>query len=213
VGSLNGMTAPHPDAPLHSATLHRTAETSVPIHSTHAERWSPRSFDEHAEISDETLAAALEAARWSPSAQNAQPWRFIVGRRGSAAHAAILDGLVASNRVWAAAASALIVNIAVTAKPDGTPLRWAEYDLGQAVAHLTLQAHHDGLHTHQMGGIEPAALAESFGLAAELVPVSVTALGVLGSPDALSERLRERELAPRTRMPLEELLLGGDRLQ
>jgi hypothetical protein len=45
------------------------------------------------------------------------------------------------------------------------------------------------------------------------VPVSVTALGVLGSPDALSERLRERELAPRTRMPLEELLLGGDRLQ
>ena len=31
-------------------------------------------------ISDETIAKLVEAARWAPSTDNAQPWRFIIVR-------------------------------------------------------------------------------------------------------------------------------------
>ena len=38
--------------------------------------------------------------------------------------------------------------------------------------------------------------------------VAIT-LGKLGSPDTLSEGAREREVAPRTRLDLDELVLNG----
>ncbi|WP_411719806.1 nitroreductase family protein [Mycetocola sp.] len=190
-----------------TGTISRTAVTSEPIHEVLAERWSPRSFDVSVEVPAEKITAALEAARWSASASNTQPWRFLVARRGTAEHATIVENLMGFNQAWAASAHVLIVNLAVTAE-DGTPLRWAQYDLGQAVAHLTVQAHHDGLHAHQMGGIEVDGLRAAFDIDAALEPISVTALGVLGTPEALAnDVLREREIAPRSRRPLDELVL------
>lgn len=189
-------------------TLSRTAVTSEPIHHVLAERWSPRSFDTTVDVPAEKVTAALEAARWSASASNSQPWRFLVARRGTPEHTTIVGNLLGFNQAWAASAHVLIVNLAVVATDDGTPLRWAQYDLGQAVANLTVQAHHDGLHVHQMGGIEVDGLRAAFSIDANLEPISVTALGVLGTPDTLaSDVLREREVAPRTRRPLDELVL------
>jgi nitroreductase len=191
-----------------TSSLSRTAITSEPIHEVLAERWSPRSFDASLEVSAEKITAALEAARWSASAANTQPWRFIVARRGTPEHAAIVENLMGFNQVWAGSAAVLIVNLAEVAGADGTPLRWAQYDLGQAVANLTVQAHHDGLHVHQMGGIEVDGLRAAFSIDAGLEPISVTALGYLGDPEALeSDVLREREVAPRVRRPLDELVL------
>lgn len=196
--------------PTTSVAAHsRLADSSVPLSDAHAQRWSTRAFDPDGVVTDEQLTTVLEAARWAPSASNTQPWRFVVARRGTPEHDTILAGLIASNQVWAQAASVLMVNIAKTTDASGTPMRWAEYDLGQSVAHLSLQAQLLGLHTHQMGGIYPDALRDSFGLSAELVPVSVTALGVLGSADALPEKLQARELLPRTRLPLSDLVLVG----
>lgn len=189
-------------------TVNRTAVTSAPIHEVLAERWSPRSFDSSVAIPEEKITAALEAARWSASASNTQPWRFIVARRGTTEHATIVENLMGFNQAWASSAQVLIVNLATVTAEDGTPLRWAQYDLGQAVATLTVQAHHDGLHVHQMGGIEVDGLRTAFDIEPTLEPISVTALGVLGEPDALaSDVLREREVAPRSRRPLEELVL------
>lgn len=186
----------------------RIAVTSAPISEVIAGRWSPRSFDTSVDISDVQLASALEAARWSASANNTQPWRFIVARRGTDEHAKIVEHLMGFNQQWANSAAALIVNIAETATEDGTPLRWAEYDLGQAAATLSLQAHKDGLHVHQMGGFDPDGLREAFSLDARFEVVSVTALGMLAAPDALAnEVLREREVAPRLRKPLEDIVL------
>ena len=45
------------------------------------DRWSARSFTDEA-MSAPELMAILEAARWAPSAINAQPWRFAWGLRG-----------------------------------------------------------------------------------------------------------------------------------
>jgi nitroreductase len=185
----------------------RTADTATPLLPTLAERWSPRAFDPSAVVDETTLTAALEAARWSPSANNSQPWRFIVARRGTPEFESITENLLGFNQVWAGAASVLIVAIAEVSDADGIERRWATYDLGQAVAHLSIQAHHDGLYAHQMGGFRPDGMREAFGLDQRFVPVSVTALGALGQADALPDQLRERENAPRTRLPLEDVVI------
>lgn len=183
----------------------RTADVSAPLLAALAERWSPRSFDPSVGIDDVTLRSALEAARWSPSANNSQPWRFIVARRGTEAFATIVENLAGFNRTWASSAAVLIVAAAEVVDEDGNERRWAVYDLGQAVAHLTIQAHHDGLHAHQMGGFDAEGLRTAFGLEERFVPTSVTALGVLGDPEALPEPLRSREGAPRARRALDEI--------
>jgi nitroreductase len=188
----------------------RTAQTSTPLHDVLAERWSPRAFDPDARIDERALLAALEAARWSPSAANTQPWRFIVARRGSRAFANIVANLKGFNSVWAKRAGALVVGVAEMVDADDNPRRWAAYDLGQAMAHLSVQAHHDGLHVHQMGGFDVAGLREAFRIPKRFEPLSIAAIGELGSADALPEPLRERELAPRTRVPLDQLLLADD---
>lgn len=188
-------------------TDHRVAQTSAPILGVLAKRWSPRSFDSTLTIDEKVLTSALEAARWSASAANTQPWRLIVARRGTPEFDTIVAGLMGFNTTWASSAAVLIVAIAETVDADGKPLRWAEYDLGQAMAHLSVQAHSDGLHVPQMGGILVDKLSEAFHLEARFVPDSAVALGVLGSPDLLDEKARERELAPRSRRPLDGTIL------
>jgi nitroreductase len=188
----------------------RFAETAVDLLPALAQRWSPRSFDVTAEIDESKLTAALEAARWSPSANNTQPWRFIVGRRGSAAFDTIAQNLMGFNKAWAGSASALVLALAEVTDTEGNPRRFATYDLGQAVAHLTIQAHHDGLHAHQMGGIDVDGLRAAFDIDDRFLPYSVTALGTVGDPDALPDALRERELAPRTRNALDDIVVVND---
>ena len=188
----------------------RKADTTAPLIHPLVERWSPRAYDPTAEVSTDVLRTILEAARWAPSANNSQPWRFIVARRGSDAFTTVHDALLGFNQAWADSAAVLIVNIAETADAEGKPRPWARYDLGQAVAHLTVQAQHEGLHTHQMGGFDAARIAQAFGLGDNLEVVSITAIGVLGDVDTLPEPLREREVAPRLRKPLDELVVVGE---
>ncbi len=188
-------------------TVH-TAQTDAEILDVMAERWSTRVFDPETPIDEDALSSALEAARWAPSANNTQPWRFVVARRGSDAHAAIVASLMGFNQAWAADAAALVV-FATTTSIEGKPLAWASYDAGQAAAYFTIQAHASGLHTHQMGGFDRAAIAEAFGFGDDLAAVTVMAVGALGDLDRAPEALRERELAPRTRLPLSTLVVAG----
>lgn len=187
----------------------RHADTDAPLITPLVERWSPRAYDPAAELSDDAVRTLLEAARWAPSANNVQPWRFIVARRGTAAFTTIHDALMGFNQAWADSAAALVVNIAEVADEGGAPRPWAKYDLGQAVAHMSVQAQHDGLHTHQMGGFDAARLAEAFGLRDGLEVVSITAVGKVGDASALPEPLREREVAPRSRKPLDQLVIAA----
>lgn len=187
----------------------RHAATDAPLIAPLVERWSPRAFDPDAEVSDETLRTVLEAARWAPSANNMQPWRFLVARRGTEAFRTVHDALTGFNQLWVDAASVLIVNLAEIVDEEGRTRRWAVYDLGQAVAHLTVQAQHEGLHTHQLGGFDAARLHEAFGLPASLEVVSITTIGRLGDASRLPEPLREREQQPRRRKPLDEIVIAA----
>ncbi|MFP7834736.1 nitroreductase family protein [Marisediminicola sp. LYQ134] len=186
----------------------RSAETSTPLHPVLAERWSPRAFDSTVEIDEQTLTAALEAARWAPSAGNSQPWRFIVARRGTEAFGAVMQTLVGFNAEWAGAAGALVVAVADTLDAAGQPAVWSHYDVGQAVAHFTVQAHSDGVHVHQIGGFDRSRVSAAFALDDRFEPLTVIAVGSLGSPDALPERARAREGAPRTRLALADILIA-----
>ncbi|WP_295014515.1 nitroreductase family protein [uncultured Microbacterium sp.] len=186
--------------------LDRTAVTEAPILDVLAERWSTRIFDAQATIDEAALSSALEAARWAPTAANTQPWRVIVARRGSEQHATIVASLAGFNAAWAGDAAALVVFVAETTRDD-QPMPWALYDTGQAAAHFTVQAHADGLSTHQMGGFDRDAISAAFGLGDAFTPISVMAVGELGDIRTASEELQQRENAPRTRRPIAESLI------
>ena len=180
--------------------------TQVPVAQPIAQRWSPRAFDPMFDLSAEDITALGEAARWAPSAANLQPTRFIVARRGTDTFAKIAESLAGFNQVWAPRASALAVALAETER-DGRPVRWAEYDLGQAVAHLTIEAADRGLVTHQMGGFDADALRSAFLLAEGLTPVAIVAVGRHDDSDDVAPAIRERDLAPRARRNLADLTL------
>ena len=66
--------------------------TGTPIAPVLADRWSPRGFDKTHEISQDELLSIIEAARWAPSANNSQPARCIVARRGTPTFTRITGG-------------------------------------------------------------------------------------------------------------------------
>src|SRR6478609_10537978 len=189
-----------------STLIARTAETDAPILDVLAERWSTRIFDRDSVIDEAALASALEAARWAPTAANTQAWRVIVARRGSRSHAELVSTLAGFNSAWAGDAAALVVFIAETTR-DEKPMTWALYDTGQVAAHFTVQAHADGLYTHQMGGFDRDAISAAFGLDENFTPITIMAVGDLGDSAAAHETLVERENAPRARRPIAESLL------
>lgn len=183
-----------------------SALTSAPLHPLLSERWSPRGFDTGHRLPEPQLTALLEAARWSPSANKAQPWRFVVTQRGDVAFERLVGTLSGNNRRWAGRASALLLVLAETTD-EGKPRPYALYDTGQAVAHLVTQAQAEGLSTHQMGGFDKAAAVTGLGLDPRFTPVVVIAVGLRQDEHGLPDDLTEREGAPRQRRPLSELIL------
>jgi nitroreductase len=185
----------------------RASGAEHPIHPLLAERFSPRAFAPTAIRVDE-LRSMFAAAAWAPSAFNGQPWRFLVGIRGDSTWEAILGSLDSDNRRWAGDAPVLVLNAArVTWK--GSPVSTATYDLGQAVAHLTIQALADGIHVHQMSGFEPESLVDAFEFPPEFTPLTVMAVGRLGDSADLPQDLRVREVAPREREPMSTLVFSS----
>lgn len=181
-----------------------------PIAPAFLTRWSPRAFAAGA-MTEPQVMQLLEAARWAPSASNHQPARFAWGLRGDAAFAAILDGLTASNQVWAKAAAALIV---VASKPlvekNGATSAnvWHAFDAGSAWMSLALQAQEIGLVAHAMGGFDAARLAPALGLPEGYVLHAVVAVGTQGAAETLPDNLRARE-APNGRRPLADVAGHG----
>lgn len=182
------------------------AHTSVPILPVLAERWSPRAFESSPPVTKAELIPAFEAARWSPSANNSQPWRYIVGFKGDEVHDIISANLAGWNNAWMPLAPVLVATIAQTTFENGKPNPYAFYDLGQSVAHFSVQAQSDGLYVHQVAGTNTVALQEAFNPPAGFEFFHTFAVGRLGNPDDLPEELAEREKAPRERLPLDEIV-------
>ena len=188
----------------------KPAITTVPIHELLRNRWSPRAFSDKA-VAPEVLHALFEAARWAPSSSNYQPWAYIVGTKDDPEDfAKVLSTLVEFNAGWAQHAPVLVMSVAQTKLPkDGSTNRHAFHDVGSATAQLTFEANARGLLVHQMAGFDVNKAREVFVIPEGWEPVAVMAIGYPGDPETLPEKLRERELAPRSRKPLREFVMAG----
>ena len=175
-------------------------------------RWSPSVFDDTHVLTRDELRLLLLAAQWAPSSGNAQPAAFVVAERGSASHQVLVRHLSRGNSGWVPRASAVLI-IGAQLAPDeagegGYKPFYAEYDTGQAAAHLTVQARAMGLHAHQFAGFDKAAVADELGVPAYYKLMAGIAVGVRGNPEDVPERDRDREHRVRHRRPLARVAHG-----
>jgi len=178
------------------------------IHPIIASRWSPRAFDQERCIETEMLLSCIEAARWSSSCFGDEPWRFIVAEKASNPNGwqQMLATLAEKNQLWAQHAPVLILACAANNfSQNGKPNRWGQYDTGQAMMALALQATSTGLITHSMGGFDPAAAAATFNIPDDFTAMSVTAVGYPGAIETLDESFRIAETTQRKRKPISEI--------
>lgn len=174
-------------------------------------RHSPRAFTDQM-VTEPQMLSLFEAARWAPSTSNNQPWRFAYALRGETAFDAMFDALIEFNQIWAGKAGALAVVASVSTKTnaDGETAAMPnhQFDTGTAWGYLALQAHHDGLVAHAMGGFDAAKLEKAVSLPEGYVIHAVVAVGYHGDIAALPERMHKGE-APNDRKPLSETVSRG----
>jgi nitroreductase len=190
---------------------HKHASPDHPIHELLVKRWSPYGFADRA-VSAADLRSLFEAARWAPSSYNEQPWSYLVATKEDAEDfGRVLSCLVEGNQAWAKAAPVLGIGCtSLLFKKNDKPNAAAIHDLGLAAGNLCLEATARGLWVHQMIGILPDKAREVFRVPEGVQPLTGLAIGYAADPNTLPEKLRERDLAPRTRKPLAEFVFSGE---
>ena len=172
-----------------------------------ATRWSPTTFDRSHDVAPAEVELLLEAARWAPSAGNSQPWAFIVGRRGDDIHRRLVHHLASSSARWAPTASLLVANLShrLVEDTDWDYSEFALYDLGQAVAHMTVQARASGLHVRQFRAFDRAGIAAEFAVPSHWEVTTLSAVGRVRDADGPPAEPGPLG-AQRERRPLDDLL-------
>jgi nitroreductase len=190
--------------------MEKPATPAHPILDALSHRWSGRAIDPSLPVSPEHVSSILEAARWSPSCFNEQPWRFILFDDRDPAAREDARACLAPGNAWAKSAPVLLLAVAVRNRVDGgTPNRFAEHDVGMACQSMAIQACSLGLVVHFMGGYDPERARRSFTVPPSMAPMAMVAIGHPLPVERLAGPARERELAPRTRRTIEEFVFRG----
>lgn len=191
--------------------MEKPAPTLAPVHSLIQHRWSPRAF-KPIPLTNPQIHTLLEAARWSASCFNEQPWRFLIaGRDQPDAFETMLNCLVPANRAWAQNAGLLLLAFAHTRfRRNDKPNRHAHHDLGLAAGQLALQATAMGLQAHMMAGIDLEQIKAAYQVPEFFDPVSAIAVGSPDDPANLGTDMAERERAPRERQEIPTFCFSGD---
>lgn len=190
-----------------------TRQADHPVHPLFLDRWSPRAFD-GSDIADADLHTIFEAARWAPSAFNAQPWRFLYARRGDSNWDRFLSLLIPWNQGWAHSASVLIYILSdtlpmVDKAGQPAPSHSSSFDTGAAWACLALQAQLLGYHAHGMSGIQFDEARVSLQVPERYRIEAAAVIGRIGDPAMLDEKMRAREV-PSTRKPLSDFVFASN---
>lgn len=176
------------------------------IDPVYLKRWSPRSFAEKP-VKEELLLSLFEAARWAPSANNEQPWRFIVARTETE-RTAFLSFINDGNRLWCAKAPVLALVLSLTHNSRGRPSRTHAFDTGAAWGYLALEAARKGLVSHAMGGYDPVKAREMLNIPEQYDTHAVIAIGYQGETESLAPNLQEREKPSDRRNTIDSLFAG-----
>lgn len=193
-------------------TAESARRADFPISPLFTDRWSPRSFVPEP-MPEADLMTILEAARFAPSANNTQPWRFIYARRDTPEWEIMLSVLMDGNVVWAKNASALVIlyslkTIKAADSGEEKAFRSHAFDAGAAWMSLALQAHMLGYSAHAMGGIHHDKAMSTFAVPDTYRSEVAIAIGKRGERSALPEPLQIRE-TPNARKPLREVAGNG----
>ena len=190
--------------------MEKPAETAYAIEDVIARRWSPRAFEERP-VEPGKLKRLFEAARWAPSSNNEQPWRFLVATRDNQSDYEKLFGCLSEgNSKWVFRAPVLMLSVAsLFFEDDGKPNRHALHDTGMAVENLVLQATALGLQAHQMAGYDVDKARRECQIPSGFEPVAMIAIGYPGDPSILPDYLRQREVKPRERQPIGDFVFSA----
>ncbi len=182
-------------------------QSGYPVHPLFLNRWSPRSFADRP-VPDDVLFTVLEAARWAPSSNNDQPWRFFVARTEEERQK-FLSFIRPNNRLWADRAPALVLLASHKRRPDGSPNPAHAFDTGTAWGYLSIQAALLGLATRAIGGFDKEAARAALRVPDDFDLHAVIAIGYRGPREELPEPLREREWPTGRRSLHESVIEGG----
>lgn len=145
-------------------------------------------------VPTDAVEAVLEAARYAPSAREAQPWRLVVVQEALARHRI---AAAAFNHPHARTAPVLIVCCArIHSHVSGSGRPSFPIDLAAATQTMVISAADLGLHTSWIYGFREPAVRSVVGIPED---VPIVALLGLGYPDGLNDlperRPREEVIA------------------
>jgi nitroreductase len=160
-------------------------------------------------IEFDILYTIIEAASCAPSNNNEQPWRFFLAGCGTKEFDYLVSAMSPQNQDWACTAGALILACCKTTfERNGLPNRSAFFDLGAAMAFLSLQAESSGLSVHQIGGFDAEFAGKILKKQEEdVVPVVIAAVGFPATEDQLSAADLAKARRNRQRRNLDDLII------
>jgi nitroreductase len=170
-------------------------------------RWSPRAMSAEA-LDEATLRTLLEAARWAPSSNNNQPWRFIYARRDTPHWERFFNLLDEGNQNWAINAAVLMVVVSKATFDSGKPSRTHSFDTGAAWLSLALQGSMKGLVVHGMQGFSYERAQKELQVPDGYTVEAMIAIGKPGRKEVLPEYQQKREF-PSSRKTIPEIAMEG----
>jgi nitroreductase len=177
------------------------------VHEIFISRWSPRAMSGE-EIDEAMLKTLFEAARWAPSSNNNQPWRFIYARRNTPYWNTLFGLMNEGNQIWAKNAAVLIVVISKTTFDSGKPAFTHSYDAGAAWVSLALQGSLKNLVVHGMQGFDYDRAKKELQVPDDYTVEAMIAIGRQGKKEDLPDYQQEREF-PSSRKSIAEIAMEG----
>ena len=164
------------------------------------QRESCRNYDPQKRPTKEQLVRCIQAAQLYPSACNSQPWSFLViNSPEKAAVVAASTQCAGFNKFTDNCPSFIAVceeDAYLMGDPQHPNQKYADIDLGIAVAHLCYAAKQQGLSTCIMGAFDKKMLLEGLGITEDKRVRLVLSVGY-----AANDQLRTKK-----RKPLEQIM-------
>jgi nitroreductase len=183
----------------------KIASADSPIYEVLAERWSPYAFRDKP-VSQDELRSLFEAARWAPSSNNEQPWRYVVATRDDRAQfEQLLSCLVEGNQTWAKHVPVLALGI-VSLKCKERGQTCCGPRPGLAAGNRWSRPRHAAVRAPD--DRDPSRRREAFE-SRKATRHGPELASFEGDPATLPDNLKQRDLTPRQRKPLKEFVFTG----